>query len=277
MILIADSGSTKTDWRLISSKELNKHGKTDGLNPFILSEVEIVKCITSQLSMPFSDIEEVHFYGAGCSSAELCQIVNSSLKTVFNNAHIYVNHDLLGACRAVSGNEQSVVGILGTGSNACVYNGDTITQEATSLGYILGDEGSGSYFGKIIIKEFYYQLLPQEIMIEFQKHFKPNKSDMLQALYSSDKPNKFLAAFTPFIKTQIEHPHIAEMLENGFDEYIKVHILPFQIPKDTPINFVGSVAFHFHQFLKAALDKHELQLNYIVQKPIDQLVEFHKS
>ena len=201
MILVADSGSTKTNWGLVDNENNVVSFQTIGLNPFYVTK-GIVK---NELLLHFpSDIntnyiKNIYFYGAGCSSTERCNIIKSGIEYLFKKAKVYVAHDLIGAARALFGNEKGIVAILGTGSNAACFDGKKITKNISSLGYILGDEGSGAYLGKMFITDFLNNELPNNLYNKFINEYEITKENILDAIYSKPFPNRFLASFTRFL------------------------------------------------------------------------------
>ena len=201
MILVADSGSTKTNWELVDNKKNVVCFQTMGLNPFYVTK-DIVK---NELSLHFpSDIntnyiKDIYFYGAGCSSTERCNIIKFGIGYLFKKANIYVAHDLMGAARALFGQKDGIVAILGTGSNSCLYNGHKIISNIPSLGYVLGDEGSGAILGKKLIQSLLYNELPQYLIDKFFLKYKTNKNNLLETIYKKPYPNRFLASFTYFL------------------------------------------------------------------------------
>ncbi|MFT6851258.1 MAG: glucosamine kinase [Sphingobacteriales bacterium] len=275
MIVIADSGSTKTDWRLVSDPSHVKSIKTVGFNPFFVSTQEMIDELMPKLGEYTQAVDEVYFYGAGCSSLERNEIIELALAKIFPKAYIQVNHDLLAAARGVCGNEPGLVAILGTGSNACVFDGTEIISQTRSLGYLLGDEGSGAYFGKQLITDFLNKELPSDVLHAFTQKFKPDPNDILNKIYKEEKPNRYFASFSTFFKDIINTAYAQRVMTQGFNLFLERHILKFKGHHTMPLNFVGSIGFHFHQFLKEAVDKQELNLNYIIQTPIENLVVYH--
>ena len=276
MHLIADSGSTKTDWALINQEGDVMKIQSVGLNPIYLSEDKIVTLLNQIQAFQTHkySINKVNFYGAGCLSKEHCQLVENAIKTVFENAKtIRVNNDLLGAVHATCWNEPGIVGILGTGSNACYFDGKNIHQKTAALGYILGDEGSGAYFGKILIQKILYGLLPNDVITDFEQAYSLDKSKIIKSVYQEERPNVFLASFMPFYE---KHRHVLElkhMLKAGFKSYISNHILCYDEVAELPIHFVGSIAKIFYPELLEVASYMDLELGKIVQSPIDELVK----
>lgn len=277
MILVADSGSTKTDWRLINEKrEINKF-KTIGFNPFFIDNKGIVNEL--KISLPSyvlpDDIGYVYFYGAGCSSIDRCNIVISGLKEIFCNAKIEVEHDILGAARALLGKEKGIAAILGTGSNTCYYDGKKIVKNITALSYILGDEGSGAYLGTKLIKAFLNYELPEKLHKSFVNEYKLTEEDILNAVYKKPLPNRFLASFTRFLSKNLEHPYVSKLVYEGFEDFFVKHISKYENYKSLKIRCVGSIAYHFQSVLTQVARDKDASIDKIIEYPIDELVKYH--
>lgn len=226
MILVADSGSTNTDWVIIQEKEILSSFQTKGFHPFFIKSNEI--CNELQLKFPIqfnpNEIKKIFFYGAGCSSEKMKSIVSEGIKQFFTHSMIEIEHDMLAAARALFMNDEGIAVILGTGANTCFYNGEEITKNITSLGYILGDEGGGDYLGKLFITDFLNEELPQEIHEKFIKQFNLSKTQILHAVYTEPHPNRFLASFSEFIHDQLENDYIDKLVKKTFRDLFNKHI-----------------------------------------------------
>ena len=276
MILIADSGSTKTDWTIVSKNQINGKATTMGFNPFFHSSSDIVlgigdSFILAQLEL---EISRIYYLGAGCSTTQNKNIVEKALKEAFPNAKISVEHDLLGAAYATYQGTPAITGILGTGSNACYFDGKNVFEKTPSLGFIMGDEGGGGYFGKKLVTAHCYGWLPKEISADFEKTFDITIPELIRRVNSEPHANVFLAGFMPFISKYKEHPYLHKMLVEGMTEYFENHILPFEESKNVEIHFVGSVAHHFSGSIYEAAKKLDLKIGQIVQKPAENLVRY---
>ena len=273
MVLIADAGSTKTNWLLISKNKAITPLKSQGLNPVIISKTEI----NQRLSIVFRDltsateVEKVHFFGAGCWNEANCSIIRIALKKYFPNAIIEVASDILGAVRASCGDQVGIVCILGTGSNTCLFDGKEVRYGVPSLGYILGDEGSGMYLGKQLIQHYFYQKLPKDLHQFFYDTYGLNKAQLIQRVYREEGANQYLASFVPFLAKHRQHPFIQQLLNQVFNQFIDRHILKYPEHKILPIHFIGSIAFHFKSELAACLVEKGLQLGKIIKHPIEAL------
>ena len=276
IILIADSGSTKTEWCLINGKT-KKTVITQGLSPYFLSTKQIELIIAAELVPKLNNIQpkEVFFYGTGCSNADNVKLVKSALKNVFKTAQVTVNHDLMGAARALCGTEKGVACILGTGSNSCYFNGKKIITNSPGLGYILGDEGSGAYLGKKVIQYFLYNTFDADLMDRFAAKFNTNSDEILSSVYKKPLPNRYLASFAIFLVENRGHYMIENIIEDGFNDFFFNHIYKYKESWTLPIHFTGSIAYGFKDVLKEMCNSYELQLGRVLKKPMDGLIKFH--
>lgn len=276
MFIVVDSGSTKADWQIVYADGRRELVSTMGFNPFFHDanrvETELKKDFVQ--NVPVQDVEQVFFYGAGCSDVMRCAIIKDGLERIFPKATISVDHDLLAAARACCGTKPGVACIIGTGSNTCLYDGEKITDNVTNLGFLLGDEGSGSHLGKRLIRAYFYRELPEEIKSAFEKTYGNDKRAILNNIYGAS-PNVYLASFATFVSQHKNHFFIQELVSQSFKELIVRHILKYEGCHTVPINFVGSIAHHFREILKVSLEKHHLRLGDVIKKPIDNLVEYH--
>ncbi len=276
MLLIADSGSTKTTWLLVgpNSKE---EWQTEGLNPVSLSAESMIRIIAGnqQLVEFANEVETLYFYGAGCNGKARCITVASVLQMHFINATIRVDSDLKGAVLAVTGNEKGIIGILGTGSNACYWDGSNIIQYTPALGYILGDEGSGSKLGIHLIRNFLYRKLPISLQSDMQMTYQLDKNAVIDQVYQQEQAKAYLASFTPFLVKHKEHPFVQEMISNHFETFIDNHIVAYtqQYP-NTPVHFVGSIAHFFDEILSNVLLKKGIKKGKILRNPTTELANY---
>lgn len=276
-ILIADSGSTKTHWMLLKDDGSQQELFCTGINPYFMDENQIVDLINKSIpEIVLSKTDELFFYGAGCSNTDKCIIVNNALNRVFINAKVEVSNDLLASARALFGSNRGIACILGTGSNAAVYNGVDFDDKINSLGYMLGDEGSGAYIGKKLLFDFLHNEMPKDLYQKFAKGYNLNFHDVLDRIYKQDFPNRYLASFTPFASKYIDDSYIVEILETSFDAFIKYQLSSLNFDKTTTsIGFIGSIAFHFKEILQRRLDLNNYKIARIVSAPMDGLVEYH--
>jgi N-acetylglucosamine kinase-like BadF-type ATPase len=278
MILIADGGSTKADWIAINEdKKEAFRVRTLGLNPAVVSEEELRNRIVNmfQLINIKKDVTEIHFYGAGCGTPKPAKILEDILQTIFINAKINLAEDMLAAVYAASGKEPALVCILGTGSNSCYFDGENIEMKTASLGYILMDEASGNYFGKLLLREYYYNKMPNAIAEKFNQEFNLEADYIKQNLYRMPNPNMYLASFAKFMFEFKEEKYIKRIIKRGFHEFFKYRILPFDKSIETPLYFIGSIAFYFRDILEKVAKKYDLKVTDVIQRPIDNLLQYH--
>ena len=279
MILIADGGSTKADWiALDSNKNEVFRVRTLGLNPAVVSQEELTNRIVNmfQLINIKNEVKEIHFYGAGCGTPKPITILNEILQSIFVNAKINIAEDMLAAVFASAGKNESIVCILGTGSNSCYFDGERMHMNVSSLGYTLMDEASGNYFGKLLIKDFYYKKMPKLIAKKFNEQFVLEADAIKFNLYRQPNPNMYLASFAKFMFEFKEEKYVKRLIKKGFQEFFKYRILPFE-KENVPIYFIGSIAFYFSDILEKIARKNNLSINGIIQRPIDDLLEYHKK
>lgn len=275
--LIADSGSTKTEWCLINGKSA-KTFYTQGLSPYFLSTEQIEYIIKEELRHKFKNTEpeEVFFYGTGCSNAENVKLVKKAIQKVFPKAVVSVDHDLMGAAKALCGKEKGIACILGTGSNSCYYNGKKIIKNSPGLGYVLGDEGSGAYLGKKVIQYFLYNTFDADLMDRFRAKFNTNSDEILTAVYKKPLPNRYLASYAIFLAENRGHYMVENIIEDGFNDFFFNHVYKYKESWTLPIHFTGSVAYGFKDVLKEMCRSYELELGKVIKKPMEGLIKFHR-
>lgn len=275
-LLIADSGSTKTDWIFIGSDGSQTELHTDGINPARDTRDKIYNVLYHDLltQLPQSEtLQAVHFYGAGCIEP-FSQSVKSVLEELFPGCRAEVESDLLGAARAVCGHEAGIACILGTGSNSCLYDGKDIVKHTPPLGYILGDEGSGSFLGKTLLNGLFKGTLPETLKEEFCSKFNMSLSDIIECVYRKPSANAFLASLVPFIVEHRDSPCIHSMLVEAFRLFIKRNISIYG-HNELPINCVGGIAFQFEKELAEAAAKEDMQIGRILRRPIESIAQYH--
>jgi N-acetylglucosamine kinase-like BadF-type ATPase len=276
MKIIADSGSTKTHWVIVSSNGEKKSLFSEGINPYFLDAhkiEEIVKACFKDVAL--QEVEEVHFYGAGCALPEKCAIVQKGLAKVFPKADIQTNSDLLAAAHALFGQGSGVACILGTGSNAAVYDGNNFVDKIQSLGYLLGDEGSGSYIGKLLLQQYFRKEMPADLRAYFEAKYNLDTPEVLDRLYKKSFPNRYLASFTTFVSDYSQNDYIQEIVRIAFRDFVKYQLSSLKIEDELKIGFVGSIAYYFQDILKQELAKEGYSLSQILKEPIHNLVDYH--
>lgn len=280
MILIADGGSTKADWIALNDKKQEVFRvRTLGLNPAVVPEEELTNRVvnTFQLINIKEQVREIHFYGAGCGTPQPVEIFRQVLQAIFVNATIHIAEDMLAAVYAASGKTPAIVCILGTGSNSCYFDGELMEMLTASLGYTIMDEASGNYFGKQLLRDYYYKKMPKKIAEKFNTQFNLEADFIKFNLYRQPNPNMYLATFAKFMFEYKEEKYIKKMIKKGFQEFFKYRILPYQKSKSTPIYFIGSIAHYFRDILEKVALKHNLEITGIIQRPIDNLIKFHQE
>lgn len=276
MILIADSGSTKTDWLLIHNTN-NTYISTSGINAYYMTSETIIDMLKKELLplIPYEQVTSIYFYGSGCSTEAKCAKMSTIFNLLFTKASVEINHDMLAAARALFGNKQGIACILGTGSNSCVYDGNKITRQMVSLGYFFGDEGSGTHMGKLLITDYLRGEMPSNISNKLNSEFNLSLEVVLDHIYNKSTPNKFLSSFAPFILENSTDDYIRKLIAYSFDEFLKMGVMKFTGYKKMDVNFVGSIAFHFQDILRGVASSREIQINKVQKSVIDGLKEFH--
>lgn len=276
MILVADSGSSNSDWMLNLPDSKPLVFRTKGLNPFFVNEKEISKVLKDVPEiLPYaSEIQEVYFFGAGCVTPDRREIVSNALSEMFPTAFIAVEGDLLGCAYATFGNQKGYVCTIGTGSDIGFFDGEYMKAGAPAVGYVLGDEGSGAWFGKQLITSFLYEKMPKDLAKKFEEKYKLNKEVVIKNIYQRDRPNAYLASFAMFMSEHIRHPFIDNLLRNGFDEFVRNSVMTHLDYWDYQVNFVGRIAYHFDIQLREVCQMHGINIGTILESPIDHLFHF---
>ncbi|MEN7550724.1 N-acetylglucosamine kinase [Rapidithrix thailandica] len=280
MVLIADSGSTKTAWLGILPEGDPVKVRTEGINPYYQTEAQIVNIVREGLLPGLTGpVERVYFYGAGCSGPEKNSVVSRAIREALDDDRVDldINSDLLGAARGLFHERPGIVGILGTGANAGMYNGEGIVKQAPSMGYVLGDEGSGAVLGKHLIGRVLRNQLPQEVIKEFYATYQLTAKDILNKIYQLPFPNRMLASFVPFIHSHIAEPDLHQLVIRNFEAFFKNYILPFTGVKSYEVNITGSVAYYFKEQLMTTANTYHLAIGRVSKDPLAGLQNFHKQ
>ncbi len=276
-LLVAESGSTKTDWAIISNKKIT-HFATQGIHPYFLQKEEIVSIFETELNINPKKIsfDEIHFYGAGISSNDSKHKIENCLIQYFNckNAHTY--SDMLASARATCLNDKGIACILGTGSNSCFFNGKKISHKTHSLGYILGDEGSGNHLGKKVLQYYLHNLFEEDMKKKFEAKYSNSIDEILENIYKKPFPNRYLAQYASFIFENRGNFMIENIAEDVLNDFFINHLLRYKEVWKTPIHFTGSVAFFLKDILENLCHQYELKLGNIIQRPMKGLVKFHQ-
>jgi N-acetylglucosamine kinase-like BadF-type ATPase len=280
MTLIADGGSTKCDWVLLDNKG-NQLFKTRslGLNPAVVPEEELIVRIKNNqdLQQVFDTVDVVDFYGAGCGTKTPKEILHKTLSFLFPKASVTVAEDMVAAALAVT-DQPGIVCIFGTGSNSCYFDGKTTKTNVDSLGFILMDEASGNYFGKRLIRDYFYKKMPAQIALDFEKRFDLNPDVIKTNLYKKPNPNTYLASFAEFIFTREEvNGYFYNLISEGVLKFIEYRILCYKEAQQVPIHFIGSIAHFSKDIIQDCLNRYNLELGKVVQRPIDGLIEYYRK
>lgn len=279
MILIADCGATKADWVLLQAGQPDRSAHTLGFNP-VVHQPELLKGEVTKLSedlLPNVEPDLIQYYGAGCWDYRRKQVIQEILSAAWPKAEVTVTHDLLGAARASCGHAAGIACILGTGSNTCLYDGTDVVDNVTNLGFLLGDEGSGAHIGKAFLRAYFYRELDDELMAAFEDYNAIDRQSVLDTIYESEVPNTYLASFTRFMGEYKQHPLIQRIIFDSFGEFLDRHVRKYRGHLELPVNFIGSIAFHFRDILLAALHERDMHAGNFIPKPIDALADYHRA
>lgn len=284
MVLIVDSGSTKCDWISVdeNGKQLLDKMRTDGLNPAILSEERLYEIINSHtdLNKYKNEVKKVYFYGAGCGTEKPRVMLQGVLESIFTNAECDVQEDTFAAVRATLNHpeEAAVVCILGTGSNCSYFDGNNLHQRVFSLGYTLMDDASGNYFGKQLIRDFYFNHMPENIHVAFEHKYNLEADYIKENLYKRPNPNAYLASFAEFMFLNKDSEYIKELIKKGLRLFSRNMIMQFEEEiKSVPVHFAGSIAYFSKEEIKEVAQEFNYNVGNIVRRPIDGLVKYHTN
>ena len=281
MILVVDSGSTKTDWIAMNpAGEVLFATQTLGLYPQVLSSAILMERIINnfELYQHREEVTHLYFYGAGCGVESPQKRIGKVFSEIFTKAEFIIKEDTYAAVYAtVTPNEPAIVCILGTGSNCTYFDGHNIEQRVTSLGYILMDEASGNFFGKQLIRSYYFKTMSSDLAAKFESEYELDPDTIKENIYRRENPNTYLATFSKFLIQHKSNPVFQNIIANGLQRFIEHQILQFDDAQKVPVHFIGSIAYFLEDEIKLAFDKNNLQLGKIVKRPIDELVNFHKE
>ncbi len=277
--LIVDSGSTKTAWVFIEQGEKKLEFLTEGFNPYYLEKEGLQKLFAAILpdSLRKKAPGEIHFYGTGCSTLENCQTMRGLFSATFPQADIHVHHDLYGAALALFQESTGIACILGTGSNSCLWNGMEIVKSVPSLGYLLGDEGSGTYLGKLLLKEILSDKTDRQIQKLFYQYTGLDFGSILHKIYTESNANRWIASLSKFAGAHRDHPAIRKIIRKNFQDFIKEQIVRYDEYESLPVAFTGSVAYHFQTILQEELKQHNIHFSHVIKEPISGLVAYHSK
>ncbi|HSI69880.1 MAG TPA: hypothetical protein VK941_06595 [Gillisia sp.] len=280
MILIADGGSTKCDWILLSnSGEQLLKTRTKGLNPAVFPELMLEQRIEENpdLQDVKDKVERIHFFGAGAGTETPRKILRDIIANFFTNSiEVIVKEDMVAAAYAAT-TEPGIVCILGTGSNSCYFDGTNIEMAVDSLGYILMDEASGNYFGKRLIRDYYYKRMPPDLAEKFETTFDLRSDEIKRNLYKKENPNTYLASFAEFIFTNERNGYFYKLVYEGIDDFMQSRVLCFKEAQNVPIHFIGSIAYFSADIIRAVAQPYRLEIGNIIRRPIDALIEHYRK
>jgi glucosamine kinase len=277
-ILIADSGATKCEWCLLTNGR-KKIVFTQGISPYFLDAAQLQAILRNELlpHLKNADITAVFYYGTGCSNPANVKMIKLAIQKVFAGATVSVDHDLMGAARALCGDEKGIVCILGTGSNSCYFNGKKIVKNSPGIGYILGDEGSGAYLGKKVIQYHLYGTFDEELKYKFDQKYQTNSVTILENVYRKPLANRYLATFSLFLAENRGHYMIENIIEDGLNDFFFQHLCKYNESWKLPIHFVGGVSFGFRDVIKDLCQSYEFELGRILKNPMEGLIAYHKN
>lgn len=276
MKIIAESGSTKTDWVVINQNNVLLNISTAGFNPTYYAAATLetgIKEVTPSLLA--SRVKQIYFYGAGCSSEASKTLVLEIFRKYFKKSNIEIQHDLFGAARALFGKSSGIASILGTGSSSCLFSNNQIISAIPSLGYLLADEGSGVHIGSELIKAFFYNDFPGELKNQFVDDFKIETHSFITKLYAREKPNAYIASFVPFAVEHKDHPFIREMIKKTFRHFFRENTLKYEAYQNYNLGFSGSVAYLFQEYLMEVAKEFGLSISKVIKSPIEELKKYH--
>ena len=280
MIAIVDGGSTKCDWVILeNSGKISQKTESVGFNPNMINADLIPQEIEKNphLFLIKNQLDYIYFYGSGCGTVENALLVETQLQKVFPYAKVTVKEDLTAAAYAAYNGKPAIVCILGTGSNSCYFDGESIRRDLPSLGFLIGDEGSGSALGKHLVRRFFMKKLPQDLHQEFVETYHLTIEDAIKNMYHNPRANAYLAEFNKFVVQRKQHPYFQNMVFDEMKNFFEYQVLPYEEAREAEINFIGSIAYYYEDILRAAAAELNLTVGHIVQKPIESLVEFHKK
>jgi glucosamine kinase len=277
MILLADSGSTKTHWKLIKPDKTTESHYTKGLNPYFAGEATFVKVLEEDLPVNKDEIHNLFFYGSGCVAEQNIMLVKKYLEKYFPKADVFVYGDLFGAARALLGKERGIACILGTGSVSCVYDGEKIVDAIPSLGFIMGDDAGGVTLGKELLRAYFYRKFPPELKAAFEENFPITRDELLTKVYHTPSPNAYLAKYSAFLKNNYSHPFLHDLVYRCFRSFFTDHIIVYPDYQNMPLVFTGSISSNLKDILHEVAAEFGLTVYKIMKEPMEGLVQYHNQ
>ena len=276
VILIADSGSTKCAWKLISRTGDMRGISTSGINPYFRTTESVFEELHKEL-LPFTleNVDRIFFYGSGIVNAEKAEVIHAALRQLYKDAEIELFSDVMAASRSIFGTSGGIACILGTGSNACLYDGKQVVGGISPLGFILGDEGSGAILGKKLLGDYFKEVMPEELRIKFENKYHLTRDEALQRVYKTERPNHFLASFAPFLSSEISSDYCQQLVQVSLNEFFERNVKKIPGYRTYPIGFVGSVAFYFKEIIHELCARNQMNCISVVKDPMEGLVQYH--
>jgi N-acetylglucosamine kinase-like BadF-type ATPase len=278
MIIIADGGSTKTNWCLVTEEGKKVYFNTEGYNPYFSGTEYIIQSLNESLptDLEKDEITEVNYYGAGCSTPEMRKIVEEAMKVVFSKSKVNIGHDLLAAARALLGNTEGFAAILGTGTNTCIYDGKEVVHNIDSGAYILGDEGSGCYIGKKLLTDYLRGYMPEPVRNLFWETYKLTPDDINEQVYTQPRANRFCASFSKFVYDNNVHiEYSRNLVRTSFEDFFRNLVTHYPDYQKYSFNCIGSVGYNFRNVLEEVVTENGMKVGNIIRSPIDNLVKYH--
>ena len=276
MILVVDSGSYKSDWMFQLKHKEPLIFRTKGINPFFATEKEIIKTVQQfQDIKPYIDeVTEIYYFGSGCTSPDRREIVSNALSHIFPKAFICIDNDVIGSAYATCGSNVGLIATLGTGSNITFFDGNVVQLSKQGLGFVLGDIGSGAWFGKKLVSSFLYETMPEDLAFHFGQKYALTKEQVIEHVYQRRIPNVYLASFAPFLTEHRNHPFISTLIHRGFERFVEDNIYLYPNYKDYECHFVGSIAYQFSEELKTVCELHKINVGKILKQPVTQIYQY---
>ena len=278
MILIADSGGSKIDWRLLTFDGTVVQANTPGFNPYYQPIEDLTKNFKEVIVPRVTEgIQKIFFYGAGVSSEKNQMTIKNAFLEFFPKAQIEIGWDLLAAARALCGRDPGIACIMGTGSNSCLYDGEQIVGNVANLGWILADEGSGANIGRKFLVDYLREIMPQGLRKQFYERFPLTREEFLERVYQQERPSAFLASFTKFIFQHLKEPYCYQLVYNSFSEFYENNVMKYENYKNLKVHFTGSIAFYFSDILRQVANDKGITVKNILEGPIAGLTLYHQK
>jgi len=278
MIIVADSGGSKIDWRLLKKDGSIGQANSAGFNPYYQPIGHLKKIVEESLTPQVNEeVSKIFFYGTGVSSEKNVQSIEKIFLSYFPKANIEVGWDLLAAARALCGHEPGIACILGTGSNSCLYDGEKITDNVANLGWILADEGSGTYMGKQLIFDYFRKEMPESLAKQFHARFPSSREEVLEKVYQQEKPGAFLASFAKFIFQHLKEPYCYQLAYQSFSDFFENNVMKYENYKNLKVHFTGSIGFYFSDVVRQVANDKGITVKNILEGPIAGLTLFHQK